>query len=319
MGIKVKQDELTSTPNLATTTMPAEKSSKKRKNKEKDDDSDGKKLKVDNLVGREVAGSEHHQKEKTEKKKEKLGKNLDKEEPVCSKTEKVEGRKKEKKKKHAENKVADFVANKATEGKRKKRVEEGEAAGDAGGAKSKAKFSLSLSTATSSPSLEAFRKKKKGPKIVIAQSDGDVASAAAADRKQRKNRNKKKKGKEGAVHESKGMNKALRYLKTWMEDRSNWKFEKCRQIWLLHNAYDVERISETNFPLLLEYMTSIRGAMRDKTVAEAQQKRDRAAQWQAKLDAEIPEADIISEMGAKMNVTELERAEKIVACLTSSE
>jgi hypothetical protein len=40
------------------------------------------------------------------------------------------------------------------------------------------------------------------------------------------------------------------------------------------------RISEANFPLLLEYISSIRGAMREQTRAGAQQKRDKAAQWQ---------------------------------------
>ena len=42
---------------------------------------------------------------------------------------------------------------------------------------------------------------------------------------------------EECVHESKGMSKALRYLKTWNEDRNSWKFEKCRQIWLLNVSY----------------------------------------------------------------------------------
>jgi hypothetical protein len=42
----------------------------------------------------------------------------------------------------------------------------------------------------------------------------------------------------------------------------------------------VSRISETTFPVLLEYMASIRGAMREQTLQEAQQRRDKAAQWQ---------------------------------------
>jgi hypothetical protein len=32
--------------------------------------------------------------------------------------------------------------------------------------------------------------------------------------------------------------------------------------------------------VLLEYMASIRGAMREQTLQEAQQRRDKAAQWQ---------------------------------------
>lgn len=39
---------------------------------------------------------------------------------------------------------------------------------------------------------------------------------------------------EESVHETKGQAKAVEYLQLWESDRSSWKFEKCRQIWLLH-------------------------------------------------------------------------------------
>jgi hypothetical protein len=32
--------------------------------------------------------------------------------------------------------------------------------------------------------------------------------------------------------------KCINYLKTWHEDRQNWKFEKLRQIWLFRNMLD---------------------------------------------------------------------------------
>ena len=53
-----------------------------------------------------------------------------------------------------------------------------------------------------------------------------------------------------------------RYLETWSEDRGNWKFEKCRQIWLLQNAYDKSKINDDKFDVLLNYMGSIQGKMR---------------------------------------------------------
>ena len=66
---------------------------------------------------------------------------------------------------------------------------------------------------------------------------------------------------------SAGENKALRYLQTWEESQDDetvsWKFEKCRQIWLLQNAFDTQKISDDKFDILLKYMCSIKGHMRD--------------------------------------------------------
>jgi hypothetical protein len=44
---------------------------------------------------------------------------------------------------------------------------------------------------------------------------------------------------------------------------SDWKFEKCRQIWLLANAYNDERIPDSRFDALLKYTDSIKGKMRE--------------------------------------------------------
>ena len=62
--------------------------------------------------------------------------------------------------------------------------------------------------------------------------------------------------------DSKGQPKALDYLEAWANDRDNWKFEKCRQIWLLQNAFDVDRVPDDKFPDLLNYIDSIKGGMR---------------------------------------------------------
>ena len=42
---------------------------------------------------------------------------------------------------------------------------------------------------------------------------------------------------EESIHETKGQAKAIDYLRKWDTDRQNWKFEKCRQIWLLHVSW----------------------------------------------------------------------------------
>ena len=78
------------------------------------------------------------------------------------------------------------------------------------------------------------------------------------------------------VHESKGQSKALRYLKLWYSNKKSkddqtvepWKFEKCRQIWLLQNCYSSLRVPPEDFKILLKYMSTINGRMRDGAIGE---------------------------------------------------
>ena len=97
---------------------------------------------------------------------------------------------------------------------------------------------------------------------------------AVKSNKKPKKREKKKDP--NHVHESKGQSKALRYLKCWYEHHTGesveWKFEKCRQIWLLQNAYDSKKIGKDDFKILLKYMKSIQGRMRERVLEEAQTK-----------------------------------------------
>jgi len=140
--------------------------------------------------------------------------------------------------------------------------------------KKKDKSGISTSTTESGGAETALEplNQGSGPKIIIAQ---DAASTTESGKKSKK-RDKKKD--DGQVHETKGMNKALAYLKVWKEDKASWKFEKCRQIWLLHNCYDNKRINEANFAVLLEYISSVRGAMRDQTRNAAMKKLEQANQ-----------------------------------------
>jgi WKF domain len=43
-------------------------------------------------------------------------------------------------------------------------------------------------------------------------------------------------------HHSTLGSKAIDYLRTWKSDRSVWKFQKVRQIWLLANMYDEVKV-----------------------------------------------------------------------------
>ncbi|KAF8974628.1 hypothetical protein BDZ97DRAFT_1911792 [Flammula alnicola] len=58
--------------------------------------------------------------------------------------------------------------------------------------------------------------------------------------------------------------KALEYVFTQMNRPSKWKFNKARQNWLIRNIWTPEAISDTYFPLVLKYLTTVQGGSREK-------------------------------------------------------
>ncbi|EFN69070.1 Uncharacterized protein C7orf50-like protein, partial [Camponotus floridanus] len=48
----------------------------------------------------------------------------------------------------------------------------------------------------------------------------------------------------------------------WKHSRSEWKFEKLKQIWLMDNLLDENSIPDTIFPLVLEYFEACKGTAR---------------------------------------------------------
>jgi len=105
----------------------------------------------------------------------------------------------------------------------------------------------------------------------------------AEKRKERRQKKKEKKAlliKQNHIHEGKGQNRAIRYLDAWqsLQDgkQSSWKFEKCRQIWLLQNAYDDTKIPDSKFDSLLKYIATIQGKMKEMTIETAKKKIERA-------------------------------------------
>uniref|UniRef100_A0A8D3AMT0 Zmp:0000000624 n=1 Tax=Scophthalmus maximus TaxID=52904 RepID=A0A8D3AMT0_SCOMX len=62
---------------------------------------------------------------------------------------------------------------------------------------------------------------------------------------------------------------ALDYLTCWAEKRTEWKFQKTRQTWLLQNMFDSEKIPDENFTVLLQYLDGLRGLARDTSVQKA--------------------------------------------------
>ncbi|EFN79239.1 uncharacterized protein C7orf50 homolog [Harpegnathos saltator] len=59
------------------------------------------------------------------------------------------------------------------------------------------------------------------------------------------------------------MQRALSYVSKWKHSRSEWKFEKIRQIWLIDNLLDENSIPDTIFPIVLEYFEGCKGMARE--------------------------------------------------------
>ncbi|XP_037081437.1 uncharacterized protein C7orf50 homolog [Pollicipes pollicipes] len=83
-------------------------------------------------------------------------------------------------------------------------------------------------------------------------------------RKQRVKKEKLNAHKEVAVSSTKKTSPeyAVAYVQQWKEDKDNWKFQKLVQAWILQNLLDDTKISREDFPLVMEYAASVRGAAR---------------------------------------------------------
>eukprot|EP00090_Calanus_glacialis_P024079 TRINITY_DN3738_c0_g1_i1.p1 TRINITY_DN3738_c0_g1~~TRINITY_DN3738_c0_g1_i1.p1 ORF type:complete len:289 (-),score=100.80 TRINITY_DN3738_c0_g1_i1:35-868(-) len=199
--------------------------------------------------------------------------------------------------------------------------DKGEKGVDVEATKPKSKFSISLPVGDAGPAadLPVLKSSGKGPKIIIAQEKKKVETKKTENQGPTKLSKRKRKHlnaggtlpEEDPVHESKGMGKALKYLNTWEEDRESWKFEKCRQIWLLHNAYEESKVSEGIFPSLLRYMESIKGGMRQGAMDIARQKVEKGTKWEELSEAKTDE-EVRTELGDKLSECELKRAQQIL-------
>jgi len=162
--------------------------------------------------------------------------------------------------------------------------------------KKKSKFSISLSVGDEGgevePLVTSSAPVKKGPRIIIAKEKDAVKDDKVSKRKLKQQ--KREKGGlstgSGSSTEFKGKEKALEYLKTWSEDKENWKFEKCRQIWLLNHAYEPNLVPESSFPSLLQYLGSIQGGMREVVLRGARAKVEAYVKYEELLSSQSEEA-----------------------------
>jgi len=159
------------------------------------------------------------------------------------------------------------------------------------------------------------RRAKKAQKVQESASSKNDSTPTKSSKK----RDKKLKNPDH-VHESKGQSKALRYLKLWYankkckEDESvePWKFEKCRQIWLLQNAY-TSKVPPEDFKILVKYMATINGRMRDSAIDDAKEKVELTQKWSNLSETGKNEIEIEKEIGKpKPDDITTKRAKKVL-------
>ena len=118
------------------------------------------------------------------------------------------------------------------------------------------------------------------------------------------------------VHESQTRNKALNYLDRFTADRDNWKFEKCRQIWLIQNAFEEKHIPDEKFDDLLKYCASIKGNMRKMIEKNASDIIEFSSKWQEMDKEGKSEPEIILELKKpKLSEKVVERAKEMAEML----
>lgn len=98
-----------------------------------------------------------------------------------------------------------------------------------------------------------------------------------AEVRKKKIKKKKKKEVQIEVNQSKiesfpGIHPSLFYLHTWYTNREHWNFRKVRQVWLLQNMFDQEKIPDEDFSILLKYLEGLKGVAKEKTIEEAEKK-----------------------------------------------
>ncbi|ORZ06655.1 hypothetical protein BCR42DRAFT_456329 [Absidia repens] len=136
---------------------------------------------------------------------------------------------------------------------------------------------------------EAMINSAKAKVHVSFDDDGEIATAPAEVDKTTKRKQgdadsieldekttapRKEKKKKGTHHlrgpSDKKKQEALDSLEMFVNNRSQWKFNKKHQSWILQHMYDTEAISPEDFDRLLLYIKDIMGMAREKTLKEAQ-------------------------------------------------
>ena len=72
------------------------------------------------------------------------------------------------------------------------------------------------------------------------------------------------------------------YLSLWKHHRSEWKFNKNTQSWLLRHCYNADKVNKTTFALLVEYICQGGDTTRRRVEEDAKRRAIRYKEWEKK-------------------------------------
>uniref|UniRef100_A0A6M2DJ64 WKF domain-containing protein n=1 Tax=Xenopsylla cheopis TaxID=163159 RepID=A0A6M2DJ64_XENCH len=83
--------------------------------------------------------------------------------------------------------------------------------------------------------------------------------------------------------------KAWDYLDTWKNNKSTWKFQKVRQVWLTDNLFNEDKIPDNLWDIVVEYFSKSQGKVRTTIIEQSTKIVQEMSDWieqrdQAKQD-----------------------------------
>ena len=115
---------------------------------------------------------------------------------------------------------------------------------------------------------------------------------------------------------------SLNYLVLWKSSRAAWKFQKSRQIWLLKNTYNIERLPIKHFKILKKYIKTMQdGQVKERILKEALEliednKKATFDEIENKLVEDTPEGEEKIKIKERLLQAKLSRAAKIAKALS---
>ncbi|TFK76163.1 hypothetical protein BDN72DRAFT_954670 [Pluteus cervinus] len=110
------------------------------------------------------------------------------------------------------------------------------------------------------------KKKEKKPKPDLTDSTATSTSKPKKKSSKRKSNTTGFLDPEDDTQLSEQARKALSYAFLQHHSPSEWKFNKARQNWLVRNVFNIDLVPDSHLPLVLKYLTDVKGGTRSKLI-----------------------------------------------------
>ncbi|XP_059053880.1 uncharacterized protein C7orf50 homolog [Achroia grisella] len=164
---------------------------------------------------------------------------------------------------------------------------------------------------------EQIPKKKKKQFVAAESSEGTKSQKKKSIRQLKREKYLERLAVAEAANKDQLKEQCLNYLSQWKHDQPNWKFMKAKQIWLNKNKFSRTLIPDESWPLLLEYLQSSKGNIRNMLLNDANKIIKEMEEWtesQENQEEETADADEIPKAKKPDDVI-YKRARDLIQCL----